>query len=185
MKLIVGLGNPGKKYEKTRHNVGFEAVDLFADSLSESIDKEGFKGLYCKTKFCGEDLFLLKPMTFMNNSGESIREISDYFNIAVEDIYVIYDDMDFEPGQMKIKLSGSAAGHNGIKSIISCMNSDKFIHVRIGTGKPENPDFIDYVLGKPGKEERKLINDCEQKSVDAIKLSIKESINKAMSLYNQ
>jgi len=184
MKLIVGLGNPGKKYEHTRHNMGFETVDKIADAFGISIDKEGFKGVYVRTKFMGNDLILLKPSTFMNLSGESVLDMANYFKIEVEDIYVIYDDMDFDPGKMKIKLDGSSAGHNGIKSIISCLGSDHFVHVRIGTGKPTY-DTIDYVLGKPTKEERVLINEAQDRAVEAIKCSLKENINKAMSLYNK
>lgn len=184
MKLIVGLGNPGKKYEKTRHNVGFETIDKFANSLGIDIDKEGYKGLYVRTKFYDEQLVLLKPQTFMNNSGESIQEISSYFKIEPKDIYVIHDDMDFNPGTLKMKTSGSAAGHNGIKSVIQCLNTDEFVHVRIGIGKFEN-DIVDYVLSKPSKEDRQLIDEAEDRAIEAIKCSLKETIDKAMSLYNR
>lgn len=184
MKMIVGLGNPGKKYEHTRHNVGFDTIDLFAESLGVSIDKEGFKSLYVRVKYIGHDLILLKPQTFMNLSGEAVLDCAHYFKIDPCDIFVIYDDMDFEPGIMKIKESGSSGGHNGIKSIINCLGTDQFIHVRIGTGKPQF-DTIDYVLGKPLKEERLLIKKAENKAVEAIKVAIKEGVPKAMSIYNK
>lgn len=184
MKLIVGLGNPGKKYEKTRHNTGFDTIEKLADSLGLSIDKEDFKGEYCRGKYIGNDLILLKPLTFMNLSGESVSLVVSYFKINPNEIFVIYDDMDFEPGKLKIKESGSAAGHNGIKSIISCLGTDKFIHVRIGIGKPTY-DSIDYVLGKPDKEEKKLIEEAQAKAVEAIKVALKENTSKAMSLYNK
>jgi len=184
MKLIVGLGNPGKEYEKTRHNMGFETIDKFADSIGVDIDKKGFKGLYTSIKYFDNDLILLKPLTYMNLSGESVLSVAQYFKIQTQDIFIIYDEMDFAPGQMKIKLDGSSAGHNGIKSCISCLGSDEFVHVRIGTGKPTY-DAVDYVLGKPSKEERKLINEAQDRAVEAIKLALKESINKAMSLYNK
>src|SRR5574344_222513 len=184
MKLIVGLGNPGKEYEKTRHYMGFETVDKFAYSLGISIDKEDFKGLYIRTKYLDNDLILLKPLTFMNLSGESVVAVANYFKIEPKDIYVIYDEMDFDPGVMKIKLDGSSAGHNGIKSIIQNLGTDKFIHVRIGTGKPTF-NAVDYVLGKPSKEDRALINEAQDRAVEAIKCSLKETIGKAMSLYNK
>ena len=184
MKLIVGLGNPGKKYEKTRHNVGFETIDKFAESLGFNIEKEDFKGLYAKCKYMGNNLLLLKPQTFMNLSGESILDCAQYFKIDSNDIYVIYDDMDFAPGVMKMKESGSSGGHNGIKSIINCLGTDKFVHVRIGTGAPKY-DTIDYVLGKPSKEERPLIDEAENRAIEAIKTALKEGVPKAMSLYNK
>lgn len=184
MKLIVGLGNPGKKYEKTRHNVGFETIDKFGESLGLNIEKEDFKGLYAKCKYMGNDLILLKPLTYMNLSGESILDCAQYFKIEPEDIYVIYDDMDFAPGVMKMKENGSSGGHNGIKSIISCLGTDKFVHVRVGTGSPTY-DTIDYVLGKPSKEERPLIDEAENRAIEAIKTALKEGVPKAMSLYNR
>src|SRR5574344_128924 len=184
MKVIVGLGNPGKEYEKSRHNMGFETIDKLAGSLGVEIDKSDFKGLYVRCKYLNNDLVLLKPQTFMNLSGDSVVLVANYFKIEPQDIYVIYDDMDFAPGVMKMKLDGSSAGHNGIKSIIQNLNTDKFIHVRIGTG---NPTFntVDYVLGKPTKEERVLINEAQDRAVEAIKCSLKETIGKAMSLYNK
>jgi len=184
MKLIVGLGNPGREYQKTRHNVGYETIDKFADSLGVEIDKEDFKGKYVRCKYLNNDLVLLKPLTYMNLSGESVQAVASYFKIGFADIFVIYDEMDFDPGVMKIKLDGSSAGHNGIKSIIQNLGTDEFIHVRIGTGKPIF-NAVDYVLGKPTKEESALINEAENRAIEAIKCSLKESINKAMSLYNK
>jgi len=184
MKLIVGLGNPGKKYEKSRHNIGFDTIDKLANSLGVEIDKSDFKGLYVRCNYLDNDLILLKPQTFMNLSGDSVVLISNYFKICPKDIYVIYDDMDFDSGVMKMKLDGSSAGHNGIKSIIQDLGTDKFIHVRIGTGKPTF-DAVDYVLGKPSKEERLLISEAQDRAIEAIKCSLKETIDKAMSLYNK
>lgn len=184
MKLLVGLGNPGKGYEKSRHNIGFVTIDLFADSLGISIDKEGFKGKYVRCKYLDEDLILLKPQTFMNLSGESVGAIAQYFKIKSQDIYVIYDDMDFLPGKLKIKENGSSGGHNGIKSIIQHLGTDKFVHLRVGTGTPEH-NSIDFVLGKPSKEDAELIAKAEENVVQAIKCALKEGIGKAMSLYNK
>ena len=183
MKLIVGLGNYGKEYEHTRHNVGFDTVDLLADSLGESIDKNGFHSLYKKVKYMNEDLLLVKPQTYMNNSGIAVKEIADYFKIDLEDIVVIHDEMDILPGHLKFKMGGKSAGHNGIKSITEHLGSDKYLHIKIGIGKPEY-NVIDFVLGKYKGEEKDLIEKSISDAKDAIKLMIKESLNKAMSTYN-
>ena len=183
MKLIVGLGNYGKEYEHTRHNVGFDTVDLLADSLGESIDKNGFHSLYKKVKYMDEDLLLVKPQTYMNNSGIAVKEIADYFKIDLEDIVVIHDEMDILPGHLKFKMGGKSAGHNGIKSITEHLGSDKYLHIKIGIGKPEY-NVIDFVLGKYKGEEKDLIEKSISDAKDAIKLMIKESLNKAMSTYN-
>ena len=183
MKLIVGLGNYGKEYEHTRHNVGFDTVDLLADSLGESIDKSGFHSLYKKVKYMDEDLLLVKPQTYMNNSGIAVKEIADYFKIDLEDIVVIHDEMDIKPGHLKFKMGGKSAGHNGIKSITEHLGSDKYLHIKIGIGKPEY-NVIDFVLGKYKGEEKDLIEKSISDAKDAIKLMIKESLNKAMSTYN-
>ena len=184
MKLIVGLGNPGTKYEHSRHNTGFDTLDKVADAFGCDVDKEGFKGIYGRCKFFDEDIYLLKPMTFMNLSGESVSALASYFKISPENIFVIHDDMDIMPGHLKIKTNGSSGGHNGIKSIISCLGTDKFVHIRVGIGMPTD-NSIDFVLGKPIKEERDLIDSAENSVVEAIKMAIKESVNKAMSLYNK
>lgn len=183
MKLIVGLGNYGKEYEHTRHNVGFDTVDLLADSLGESIDKSGFHSLYKKVKYMDEDLLLVKPQTYMNNSGIAVKEIADYFKIDLEDIVVIHDEMDILPGHLKFKMGGKSAGHNGIKSITEHLGSDKYLHIKIGIGKPEY-NVIDFVLGKYKGEEKDLIEKSINDAKDAVKLMIKESLNKAMSTYN-
>ena len=184
MKLIVGLGNPGKKYLKSRHNVGFDTIDFFADSLGVTIDKEGFSALYTKTKYFDEDLILLKPQTFMNLSGNSVQAISSYFKIDSKDIFVIHDEMDFEPGKFKIKERGSCGGHNGIRSIIEQLGTEEFNRVRIGIGKPQG-DSIDFVLSKPTKEEQLLIDKLKNDVVDALKIAIKEGVQKAMNKYNK
>ena len=183
MKLIVGLGNYGKEYEHTRHNVGFDTVDLLADSLGESIDKNGFHSLYKKVKYMDEDLLLVKPQTYMNNSGIAVKEIADYFKIDLEDIVVIHDEMDIKPGHLKFKMGGKSAGHNGIKSITEHLGNDKYLHIKIGIGKPQY-NVIDFVLGKYKGEEKDLIEKSISDAKDAIKLMIKESLNKAMSTYN-
>ncbi len=184
MKLIVGLGNFGKEYDHTRHNVGFDTVDLLADSLGENIDKSGFHSLYKKIKYMDEDLILLKPQTYMNNSGIAVKEIKDYFKIDINDIIVIHDEMDILPGHLKFKVGGRSAGHNGIKSIIEHLNDDKFIHIKIGIGKPEY-NVVDFVLGKYKGEEKELIEESIKNASESIKVLVKDSLNKAMSIYNK
>lgn len=184
MKLIVGLGNFGKDYEHSRHNMGFDVIDKFADSLGENIDKKGFHSLYLKCEYFDEDIILCKPQTYMNNSGIAVKEIMDYFKIDISDLLVIYDDMDIEVGHIKIKENGSSAGHNGIKSIISYLgNRQDFKRIRVGIGSPQF-DKINFVLGKPSKEEQPKIDEAQENAVKAIKVYLKESFNKAMSIYN-
>ncbi len=184
MKLIVGLGNFGKEYNHTRHNAGFDVVDKFAESLGENIEKEGFHSWYAKVTYWDETIYLLKPITYMNNSGLAVREIVDYFDIDIEDIIVVYDDLDIPLGQLKLKNEGGSAGHNGIKSIINHLGTQKFKRVRVGIGpKPQN--VIDFVLSKPSKEDQEKLDKAFNNAVDALKISIKESFNKAMSIYNQ
>lgn len=183
MKLIVGLGNPGKKYEHTRHNMGFDVVDLFSELAQIDIDKDAFKGLVGRGKVFDEDVYLLKPQTFMNLSGESVREIVSYFKIPKEDIIVIYDDLDLEPGKIRLRLSGSSGGHRGIQNIIDQLGSEEIKRIRIGIGKPTY-DTIDYVLGKPLKEEQVLIDEAIKKAVDALKETLKNNFDSAMNKFN-
>ena len=152
MKLIVGLGNPGKKYEHTRHNMGFDTVDLFAELAKIDIDKEAFKGLVGRGKVFEEDIYLLKPQTFMNLSGESVREIVNYFKIDIEDVIIIFDDMALEPGKIRLRASGSSGGHKGMQNIIDKLGTEEIKRIRIGIGESTD-DTIDYVLSKPLKEE--------------------------------
>ena len=183
MKLIVGLGNPGKKYEKTRHNMGFMVVDLFADVTGIDIDKEAFGGLLGRGKFLSEDVILLKPQTFMNLSGNAVQNVVHFFKIALEDIIIVYDDMALPPGTMRMRLSGSSGGQKGMQNIIEMLGSEEIKRIRIGIGEPED-NSIDYVLSKPLKEEQLLINEAINRAVDALKESIRSNFEKAMSLYN-
>lgn len=182
--LFVGLGNPGKEYEHTRHNIGFDFIDKFADSFGEDIDKNGFHGMYTKIKYFDKDIILFKSFTYMNNSGVAIKEIKDYFKIDINNIVIIHDDMDFNPGIIRLKESGSSAGHNGIKSIINYLGTEKFKRLRIGIGKFQY-NIIDYVLTKPSKEDQEKINAAYNNGIDALKLYLKESFEKAMSFYNK
>ena len=183
MKLIVGLGNPGKKYEHTRHNMGFDTLDLFAEQAQIDIDKEAFKGVVGRGKILNEDVFLLKPHTYMNLSGESVREIVNYFKIDLEDIIVVYDDMALAVGNIRLRPSGSSGGHKGMQNIIENLNSENIKRIRIGIGEPTY-DTIDYVLSKPVDEEKELINDAIKDAVDAIKEILKSGFDRAMNKFN-
>ena len=183
MKLIVGLGNPGKKYEHTRHNMGFDAVDLFADLAKIDIDKEAFKGLVGRGKVFDEDIYILKPQTFMNLSGESVREIVNYFKIDIEDIVVVYDDMALPVGKIRLRASGSSGGHKGMQNIIEHLGSEDIKRIRIGIGEPIY-DTIDYVLSKPLKDEMPLVNESIEEASNALKDILKTNFDKAMSLHN-
>lgn len=183
MKLIVGLGNPGKEYEKTRHNMGFMALDAFASKMQIDIDKEDFKGVYGRLRLEDDDYLLLKPLTFMNLSGNAVRNICDYFKISCDDIIVIYDEMALPPGKIRLREKGSSGGHKGMQNIIEMMKSDQIKRIRIGIGGPQY-NVIDYVLGKPSKDDQKLIDEAINKVVEALTLIIKQDFHHAMSKYN-
>ena len=183
MKLIVGLGNPGKKYEHTRHNMGFDVVDLFSEQAQIDIDKESFKGLVGRGKIFNEDILILKPQTYMNLSGESVREIVSYFKIPTEDIIVVYDDMALDVGKIRLRPSGSSGGHKGIQNIIDNLGTQEIKRIRVGIGEPEF-DSIDYVLSKPTKDEKPLIDEAIEKAADAIRNLLKMNFDKGMTTYN-
>ena len=161
MYIIAGLGNPGRKYVGTRHNMGFEALDAVAAKYKIDIKKAKFNALYGEGTIEGEKVVLVKPQTFMNLSGEAIRQFKDWYKVDNSQIIIIYDDTSLPVGKMRIRPKGSAGGHNGIKSIIYQLNSDEFPRVKIGIGSPSNPDYdlADYVLGKFTKEE---VKECTQ-----------------------
>ncbi|WP_394239418.1 aminoacyl-tRNA hydrolase [Niallia oryzisoli] len=185
MKLIVGLGNPGKQYEHTRHNIGFEVIDALAERLNIALDQAKFKGVYGKTIIDGEKVFLLKPLTYMNLSGESISAMMDYFEIDTEDLLVIYDDMDLPAGKIRLRQKGSAGGHNGIKSTIAHVGTQEFNRIRVGINRPSNGMSItDYVLGRFSKEEQDLIKGAVQQSADACEEWIKKPFLQVMNTYN-
>lgn len=184
MKLIVGLGNPGKEYDMTRHNTGFYCLDVLSDEMNQSIDKEKFKGLYTKFKYKGEDVILLKPQTYMNNSGESVAAVMQFFKIPVEDLLVIYDDMDMPTGKLRLREKGSAGGHNGIKSIIAHVGTQNFKRIRVGISKNKLYSIVDWVLGHYSKEEEKLISEGAKHAAEAVLCYLDDSFNKAMNKYN-
>lgn len=183
MKLIVGLGNPGKKYEHTRHNMGFDVVDLFSEIAQIDVDKEVFKGLIGRGKIFNEDVMILKPQTFMNLSGESVIEVAHYFKIDLSDIIVIYDDMALPTGKIRLRKSGSSGGHKGMQNIIEHFASEDIKRIRIGIGEASY-DTIDYVLSKPSKDEQINIDNAIKDAVEALKIILKENFDNAMSMFN-
>ena len=186
-ELIVGLGNPESKYDQTRHNIGFEAVDSLARAWSLSWqENKRFKGLITEGRAAdGSKIFLLKPLTYMNRSGQSVRAVLDWYKIAPSSILVIYDDMDLPVGRLRIRPSGSAGGHNGMKSIISHLGNQDFPRLRIGIGKSEGKkQTIGYVLSKFSPEEKKVIQEVLEISVNAVEKIISEGVDKAMNIFN-
>ena len=169
MYLIVGLGNPGREYEHSHHNMGFDVVDKFADSLGVAFDRSDFKGLYVKARYMDKDLIILKPQTYMNLSGESIIQVLNFYKIPVENMIVVYDDMDTPLGHIKLKIKGSSGGHNGIKSIIANIGTQEFNRVKVGIGHPNSKNIIDYVLKKPSKEEEPLIETYGKEEIERLK----------------
>ncbi|MCQ2800823.1 MAG: aminoacyl-tRNA hydrolase [Bacilli bacterium] len=184
MKLFVGLGNPGKKYEGTRHNMGFMAIDLLADQAQIDVDKEVFHGLMGRGKIFNEDVILFKPTTFMNLSGTAVQEVVHYFKIDLADVVVIYDDMALEPGKIRLRKEGSSGGHKGMQNIIDCLSSDQIKRIRIGIGEPGEWDNVDFVLSKPLKEEQPLIDEAIANAVRALKEMLKSDFDRAMNNYN-
>lgn len=185
MKLVVGLGNPTARYDKTRHNVGFEVIDALADKYNITLDTMKHKGMYGKGKIDGQSVILLKPMTFMNLSGESVALVSGYYKVAPEDIIVIYDDINLDVGRLRIREKGSAGGHNGMKNIIAHLGTEEFPRLRIGVGmKPPKMDLADYVLSHFSEEEQALMNQGYDKACEALKLLLLDDIPQAMNQYN-
>lgn len=185
MKLIVGLGNPGQEYRGTRHNVGFAAIDQLADSLGIGLDRLKFDGVYGQARYGGHKVFLLKPLTYMNKSGQSIRQISAYFDIVPQDTIVIYDDMDIEFGEIKIRKKGSSGSHNGMKSIIYQLQSEDFPRIRIGIGRRHpRQDLTSFVLSKFSKDEQVFIDQAVEKAAKASLSIIDDGIDNAMNKYN-
>ncbi|MBR5155057.1 MAG: aminoacyl-tRNA hydrolase [Clostridia bacterium] len=186
MYIIAGLGNPGRKYVGTRHNMGFEALDAVAAKYNIDIKKAKFNALYGEGVIEGEKVVLVKPQTFMNLSGEAICEFKSWYKVEDSQIIIIYDDVSLPVGKMRIRPKGSAGGHNGMKSIIYQINSDLFPRIKIGVGSPENPDFdlADYVLARFTKAEVKELIPIAVKVAEAVGEIIKNGIEKAMSNYN-
>jgi peptidyl-tRNA hydrolase, PTH1 family len=183
MYLVAGLGNPGREYEGTRHNVGFDVIDYLAEKLNFSVSKIKFKGLIGDCNIKGEKVIFLKPSTFMNLSGESVRDAAEFYKIPVQNVIIIYDEVAVEAGRIRIRPSGSDGGHNGMKSIIFQLNSDKFPRIRVGIGAPKF-DMVHHVLGKFTEDEKKLMAESIKAASDAALSIIENGVQSSMNRYN-
>ena len=184
--LIVGLGNPGREYERTRHNCGFRALDILADKLGCKVDKLKFQGLYAQVSYSGKKVFLLKPQTYMNLSGRSVLQLSAYFNIPPQRIIVLFDDISLPPGRLRIRADGSAGGHNGIKSIIQEVGSQAFPRVKIGVGAKPNPEYnlADWVLSTFSTQEEKALAVALENAADAALSVIDRGVPETANRFN-
>ena len=184
MYIIVGLGNPGKKYENTKHNVGFITLDFLADKNNIKINKIKHKALVGEGTISGQKVLLVKPQTFMNLSGNSVKEVMDYYKVDIENLIVIYDDVDIPMGRLRVRKKGSAGTHNGMRSIIYDLQEDGFPRVWIGIGGDRKMSLAGYVLGGFGKEEKSTMEDTVKKAAMAIECMIEKGIDIAMGEYN-
>lgn len=186
MKLIVGLGNPGKKYENTLHNAGFLAIDALLQKYSLALDKEMFNGIYTKCTLLGEDVIFVKPQTFMNLSGECIGQFCRYFKIAAEDVFVIYDDMEIRFGQLRIRKNGSSGGHNGMKSLIQHLGTQEFPRLKIGVGRPSGEkSVISHVLAQFSSTQVEHLPTLLEAACGATEQFIADDLKTAMNQYNK
>ena len=185
MKLIVGLGNPGKDYENTRHNVGFSIIDNYVKKNNLGAFKQKYNGLYLKTRLNGFDVIFLKPQSYMNLSGEVVRKFVDFYKIPISDILVVSDDMDLSLGNYKLKPSGSSGGHNGLKNIELHLDSNKYKRLKIGISKSEKQDVVDYVLGKFSASEQQILDSVRDKTVSIISDFFVDEFDVLMNKYNR
>lgn len=187
MFAIIGLGNPGKEYENTRHNAGFNSVDAIAKKYGIDISKNEFKSKVGQGFIDNQKVILVKPQTYMNNSGEAVREVVDFYKLdSSSDIIIIYDDISLDVGMIRVRDKGSAGGHNGIKSIIAHLGSEAFLRIRVGVGdKGENGDLVKHVLGTFKGEDENTIKESYEKAADAATLILNDNLEKAMNIYNK
>lgn len=184
MYVIVGLGNPGRKYENTKHNIGFITLDYLADNNGIKINKIKHKALVGEGNISGQKVLLVKPQTYMNLSGNSVREIMDYYKVEVDKLLVIYDDVDIPMGRIRIRKKGSAGTHNGMRSIIYDIQTDVFPRVRIGIGAERRMELADYVIGGFGKKEKRIMEEAVKKAANAVECMLDKGIDIAMCEYN-
>ena len=184
LRLIVGLGNPGKRYQDTRHNIGFKVLDCLADSYNISCNKRKFNALYGRGRIAEKDILVLKPQTYMNLSGLSVMGFKNFFRLSPDDIIVVYDDMDLPFGRLRIRPAGGAGGHKGIISVVDTLGRDDFSRVRMGIGRPENTDPAGYVLSPFNKSERDCLMDFIRLGKEAIETVIDSGIEDAMNRFN-
>lgn len=187
MYLVVGLGNPGREYEATRHNMGFDTIDHLVEDYNVPQGGVKFNAMYGKGRIGGQPVILMKPLSYMNLSGGPIREMANYFKINPEtEMVVIYDDIDLDPGQLRIRKKGSAGGHNGIKHIIQQLGTQNFVRIKVGVGaKPKGWDLADYVLGRFDKDDRALVEEAQERACKAVELILTDSVDAAMNEYNK
>ncbi|MEG2083575.1 MAG: aminoacyl-tRNA hydrolase [Oscillospiraceae bacterium] len=185
--LIVGLGNPGKKYEYSRHNAGWRALDFLASKSGIKVSRARFDALCGQGRFAGEPVVLLKPTTFMNLSGKAVSAAASYYKLPPERVLVIFDDISLEPGHIRIRENGSPGGHNGVRDIIDCFDTDAFPRIKIGVGQKPHPDYdlADWVLSSPSSRDRQLIESREQDVCDAAELIVRGDLSLAQSRLNR
>ncbi len=184
MYIIVGLGNPGKKYENTRHNMGFIAVDLLAEKYGIKVDKIKFKALVGEGRIAGQKVLLVKPQTYMNLSGQSVMEVMNFYKEDIENLIVIYDDIDIPTGTIRLRKKGSAGTHNGMRNIVYLLQEDGFPRIRVGIGSESKVDLIHYVTSGVTKKEKDLLEDALTRAADAAACIVEKGIEKAMNEYN-
>lgn len=186
MYIIIGLGNPTREYQATRHNIGFDVITRISDDYGIPLDFKKHKAICGRGFIEGEKVIIAQPQTYMNLSGESVRELVDFYKVNPEEVIVIYDDISLEVGQLRLRVKGSAGGHNGIKSIISHLGTQEFFRIKVGVGdKPSGYDLADYVLSRFREDEQLVIREAIQKSSEAVKSIIKDGMESAMNIYNR
>ena len=187
MYVIVGLGNPGREYQNTRHNIGFDVIDALADVAGISVIERKHKAIIGKGVLDGQRVILVKPQTYMNLSGESVREVIDYYKLdGMQDLIVVSDDTSLDVGNIRVRKKGSAGGHNGLKNIIAHLGHDTFMRVKMGVGeKPKGYDLADYVLGHFTGDERKVMDEAAKAAIEAIRMMMGGEIDRAMNQFNR
>lgn len=184
MYLIVGLGNPESDYAKTRHNMGFNVINKLAKEYGIEVSRKKFNSEYEKAIIEGQKVILVKPQTFMNLSGEAVIQFADFYKIGLDKIIIIYDDIDIEPGKIRIRKSGSPGSHNGMKSVVHHLKNENFTRIRVGIGRPNDQNMIEYVIGNVPEEEMELLDSGVEKAKDAIVELLKNGIDSSMNKYN-
>jgi len=185
MYIVAGLGNPGLVYRKSRHNAGFQALDALADRLHIRVTKRGMNGIYGEGIVAGERVVLVKPQTYMNLSGDCVQKLAHFYKVPPENIIVMYDDIDLPVGSLRIRANGSAGTHNGMRSVVACLNSQNFPRVRIGVGGSGDAELKDHVLGKPSKAEQKLLETAFENAAEAAELIIRGDLSAAQMRFNK
>ena len=185
MKLVAGLGNPGGEYAQTRHNIGFRVVDLLAKTLDIEVRKSKFGARFGLGEFAGKKLIVLKPWEFMNRSGQAVATAAGFYKLDVNDVLVVTDDMDLEPGRIRLRAKGSAGGHNGLADIIAKLGTNAFARCRVGIGRSRELDAVDFVLNSPAEAERPLLEEAIERARDAVLCWIERGIETAMNQYNR